>query len=59
MKHNKIEENKDKFVVYQEDSNKLMYSRKDKYTSEGETDKFTVIDLDPYGTAIPFLDTAV
>jgi len=36
-----------------------MYSRKDKYTPEGKSDKFTVIDLDPYGTAIPFLDTAV
>jgi tRNA G26 N,N-dimethylase Trm1 len=59
MKLNNIKEDKDKFVVYQKDSNKLMYSRKDKYTKEGKVDKFSIIDLDPYGTAIPFLDTAI
>ena len=36
-----------------------MYLRKDKFTEEGIKDKFRIIDLDPYGTAIPFLDSAL
>ena len=36
-----------------------MYSRKDKFSQEGYLEKFTVIDLDPYGTCIPFLDSAI
>jgi tRNA (guanine26-N2/guanine27-N2)-dimethyltransferase len=36
-----------------------MYLRKDKPSRENQIDKFTIIDLDPYGSAIPFLDSAL
>jgi len=29
------------------------------YNHRSEKDKFDVVDLDPYGTAAPFLDAAV
>jgi len=29
------------------------------YTHRAEKDRFDVVDLDPYGTAAPFLDAAV
>lgn len=49
-----------KVVQHQEDANDLMYKSKDTILAGHPTPvKYDVIDLDPYGTAVPFLDTAV
>lgn len=62
-KHNGLE---DKITVTQGDALALMYrgiaddlSNRDKGGNPGKTNKFDVIDLDPYGTAAPFFDAAV
>ncbi|KAF4977466.1 hypothetical protein FZEAL_6030 [Fusarium zealandicum] len=62
-KHNGLE---DKITVTQGDALALMYraiaddlSKKDRLGNPGRTNKFDVIDLDPYGTAAPFFDAAV
>ncbi len=45
-------------VLHTGDAINFMYSRKPGNNST-QTDAFDVIDLDPYGTAAPFLDSAV
>ena len=58
FKLNELDESK--VVQHQEDANILMYKSKDNVWPEASASiKYDVIDLDPYGTAVPFLDTAV
>lgn len=56
----------DRVKVTNDDALALMYrgiaedlSHKDKMGNPGRANKFDIIDLDPYGTAAPFLDAAV
>lgn len=63
VKHNGLQ---DKVTVTQGDALAHMYraiaddlSNRDKHGNPGRTNKFDVIDLDPYGTAAPFFDAAV
>ncbi|KAM5348155.1 hypothetical protein ACJ41O_007979 [Fusarium nematophilum] len=63
VKHNGLE---NKISVTQGDALALMYraiaddlSNRDRLGNPGRTNKFDVIDLDPYGTAAPFFDAAV
>ena len=44
---------KDLYEIIHGDACNLMYKKKN------ENSRFDVIDLDPYGTAVPFLDSAV
>jgi len=63
VQHNKLE---DKIVVSQDDAIAHMYrriaddlSKRDKHGNPSKAHRYDVIDLDPYGTAAPFLDAAV
>ncbi|PKS08977.1 hypothetical protein jhhlp_003590 [Lomentospora prolificans] len=63
VQHNKLE---DKISVSQDDAIAHMYrriaddlSKRDKHGNPSKANKYDVIDLDPYGTAAPFLDAAV
>jgi tRNA (guanine26-N2/guanine27-N2)-dimethyltransferase len=56
----------DRVKVTNDDALALMYrgiaedlSHKDKFGNPGKANKYDIIDLDPYGTAAPFLDAAV
>jgi tRNA(guanine-26,N2-N2) methyltransferase len=51
IKINNIDENK--CIIYNKDATILMYE------SRGQYDQYDVIDIDPYGSASPFLDAAV
>lgn len=51
IKINNIDENK--CIIYNKDATMLMYE------SRGRHDQYDVIDIDPYGSASPFLDAAV
>jgi tRNA(guanine-26,N2-N2) methyltransferase len=51
IKINNIDENK--CIIYNKDATILMYE------SRGQHDQYDVIDIDPYGSASPFLDAAV
>lgn len=50
-----------KIVSSREDANKLLMDYREPYFKEKNKDylKFDVIDLDPYGSCVPFLDAAV
>jgi tRNA (guanine26-N2/guanine27-N2)-dimethyltransferase len=63
VQHNKLE---DKIKVSKDDALAHMYSvvisdlrRRDHRGRVFKSDKYDVVDLDPYGTAAPFLDAAV
>ncbi|CAI4210613.1 unnamed protein product [Parascedosporium putredinis] len=63
VQHNKLE---DKISISHNDAIAHMYrriaddlSRRDKHGNPSKANKYDVIDLDPYGTAAPFLDAAV
>ena len=46
-------------VPNRDDATALMYRQKPGVMPEDQRTKFDVIDLDPYGSAAPFLDAAV
>lgn len=48
--HNKIETDNPKFTIECSEATRLLY---------GKMSHFDIIDLDPYGTAIPLLDSAI
>lgn len=63
IRHNDLA---DKITVSQDDALAHMYRRlatdlsnRDRHGNPSQTHKYDVIDLDPYGTAAPFLDAAV
>ncbi|KAG7043912.1 N2 [Colletotrichum scovillei] len=63
MKHNGLE---DKIVTSHDDAIAHMYRRiaddlsnRDRFGNPSKENKYDAIDLDPYGTAAPFLDAAV
>lgn len=56
IKHNKLE---DKIVTSTGNANAHMYSLVGQEGRGGPGSKYEVIDIDPYGTAVPFLDAAI
>ncbi|CZR65624.1 probable N2,N2-dimethylguanosine tRNA methyltransferase [Phialocephala subalpina] len=56
VKHNKLE---DKITTVTGNALVHMYSLVGEDAKDGKSKKYDVIDLDPYGTAAPFLDAAI
>ena len=52
VRHNKVESN---VAPKTGNAQSYMYS----YTDESDAKKYNVVDIDPYGTAVPFLDAAL
>ena len=56
VKHNKLEE---KVKTATSNANAHMYSAVNEGDDKGNSSKYQVIDLDPYGTVAPFIDAAL